>query len=80
MISDLHQSLTSSFSQEAVTPTQAGCQIGLPYLQHINCCPCPPEAANITTPLNHEKWKLYLSDHPDAALTEFFITGLTQGF
>ena len=40
----------------------------------------PPEAANITTPLNHEKWKMYLSDHPDIALTEFFITGITQGF
>ena len=39
-----------------------------------------PEAASITTPLNYCKWQLYLSEHPDPALTTFFITGITQGF
>ena len=40
----------------------------------------PPEAANLTTPLNHGRWQLYLSDHPDAALTEFFIIKIIQRF
>ena len=40
----------------------------------------PPESDNITSPFNHGRWQLYLSDHPDAALTEFFIMGIIQGF
>ena len=54
------------------------------WMSHLSNIPAvvlvPPEAANITTPLKHDKWQLYLSDYPDAALTKFFITGITQGF
>ena len=53
-------------------------------MSHLSNIPAtiliPPEAARITTPLNHDKWQLYLSDYPDAALTKFFIMGITQGF
>ena len=48
-------------------------------LQHI-IHPCSPEAANITTPLKHSRWQLYLLDHPDTALIKFFVNGITQGF
>ena len=52
-------------------------------MSHLSNTPAvvlvPPEAANITI-LKHDKWQLYLSDYPDAALTKFFITGITQEF
>ena len=56
----------------------------LDWMSHISTTSTavlvPPEAANITTPLNYSRWQLYLSDHPDAVLTEFFITEITQRF
>lgn len=40
----------------------------------------PPSATTITTPLITETWLSLLADHPDKALTKFFITGISQGF
>ena len=77
MISDLHQSITSLFSESYSDWL-------LDWMSHISntstAVLVPPEATNITTPLNYSRRQLYLSDHPDAALTEFFIMEITQRF
>ena len=40
----------------------------------------PPTAATITTPLMTQNWLALLADHPNKQLTEFFTTGISQGF
>ena len=40
----------------------------------------PPEASAISTPLNVDNWRKMLADHPNRALVEFFIAGITEGF
>jgi len=39
-----------------------------------------PTAAAITTPLITQSWLSLLADHPNKKLTEFFNTGISQGF
>jgi len=40
----------------------------------------PPTAAAITTSLITQSWLSLLANHPNKKLTEFFITGISQGF
>jgi len=45
-----------------------------------NTIQVPPTAAAITTPLITQSWLSVLANHPNKKLTEFFITGISQGF
>ncbi|XP_065884002.1 uncharacterized protein [Dysidea avara] len=40
----------------------------------------PPVATVVTSPLDVSRWKEALSDHPNKPLTDFFLSGVTQGF
>ena len=40
----------------------------------------PPEATAITTPLNTAQWEKSLVKHPNRALVNFYISGISQGF
>ena len=40
----------------------------------------PPEATANTTPLNTAEWEKSLVKHPNRALVNFYIFGISQGF
>ena len=40
----------------------------------------PPVATVVTSQLDVSRWKEALSDHPNKPLTDFFLSGVTQGF
>ena len=40
----------------------------------------PAEASRITTPLIVDKWHIMLAEYPNRSLTDFFISGIQEGF
>lgn len=40
----------------------------------------PPEATAVSTPLHPSEWQILLEEHPNKPLTDFFMSGISQGF
>ena len=81
----LDDSITSAIEFQPLPPCSQSYNTWLAdWVSHLSNIPSsilvPPKAANITTPLKHSRWQLYLLNHPDTALIKFFVNGITQGF
>ena len=42
--------------------------------------PLPEKLTQISTPLNHQAWQLWLNDHPDQAFASYLLDGIANGF